>query len=85
VVTRAIDGEEIARVPASDLGPIDEILRFALGGAGGELAIVPISIGGQVMCAIALATPPRTDLACAESIAGAAGAAFARLMRDASR
>ena len=85
VVARAIDGEQTTRVPAADLGPIDEILRCALGGTGTELAIVPISIGGQVMCAIALVAAPRVDLACAESIAGAAGAAFARLMRDASR
>jgi hypothetical protein len=85
VVARALDGEQTARVPATDLGPIDDTLRCALGSTAGELAIVPISIGGHVMCAIALAAPPRTDLACAESIAGAAGAAFARLMRDASR
>jgi bifunctional DNase/RNase len=37
------------------------------------------------MCVIAIATEVNAPIACAEPIAAAAGAAFARLMRDASR
>jgi len=54
-------------------------------GSTGELAVVPISIAHKVMCVIAMATADHAPLACAEAIAEAAGAAFARLIRDASR
>jgi hypothetical protein len=85
LVAYAIDGEVTARRPACDLGPVDQLLHHSLGDTGGELAIVPISIAGQVMCAIALTIEPGAGLEAAEALAGAAGAAFARLMRAASR
>ena len=73
------------RLPAGELRPIDQLLLISLGKADGELAIVPMMILGQVMCVIALVVGTGGDLASAESIAAAAGAAFARLMRNASR
>jgi hypothetical protein len=85
LVAYAIDAEVTTRGRAGDLGPIDQRLRHSLGDTDGELAIVPISIGGQVMCAIALTVEPGAGVEAAEALAGAAGAAFARLMRAASR
>jgi hypothetical protein len=85
LISRAIDAEATMRARACDLGALDQLLRRLLGDAAGELAIVPISIGGQVMCAIALVLEPGAGVAAAESLAAAAGTAFARLMRDASR
>lgn len=84
LVPRASHRNATARAPMSDLGPIDQLLLASLG-ATGELCIVPVSISGQVLCVIAMVTEPDAQLGSAESIAVAAGAAFARLMRDASR
>jgi hypothetical protein len=47
--------------------------------------IVPVPIAGQVMCVIALATASDAPVTEVETIAAAAGAAFARLMRAAGR
>ena len=73
------------RLPATELRPIDQLLLVSLGRSDGELAIVPMLILGQVMCVIAMVTSLGGDLGSAESIVAAAGAAFARLMRNASR
>jgi type II secretion system (T2SS) protein E len=73
------------RLPATELRPIDQLLLVSLGRADGELAVVPMMILGQVMCVIAMVATTGGDLTSAESIAAAAGAAFARLMRNASR
>lgn len=85
MVPRAMNRGATVRSPATDLGPIDQLLAESLGGAEGDLAVVPVAIGGQVMCLIALVVTPNTPVATAESIAAAAGAAFARLMRHAAR
>jgi hypothetical protein len=85
LVSRAIDTGATAHGRAGDLGPVDLLLRRSLGDAGGELAVVPISIGGQVMCAIALTLAPSASAEEAETLAAAAGTAFAQLMRAASR
>ncbi len=85
LASRAIEADATVRARACDLGPIDQLLFQSLGDHGGELAVVPISIGGQVMCAIALSVASGATLDGVESLAGAAGAAFARLMRAASR
>jgi hypothetical protein len=74
-----------ARAPAGDLGPIDVLLLRALGQADGELVVVPIPIGDKIMCLIAAATEENAEIAPIEAVAKAAGAAFARLIRDASR
>jgi hypothetical protein len=73
------------RLPASELSSVDQLLVSSLGGSAGDLVIVPVTIGDQVMCLIALVVPGDMPASSAESIAAAAGAAFARLMRDASR
>ena len=73
------------RSRSSDLGPIDQLLLAALGSQVGDLVAVPVAISGQVMCVIVMVTPHAAEIASVESIAAAMGAAFARLMRDASR
>ena len=85
LVPRAAHRNQTVRAPSSDLGPIDQVLMVSLGHKVGELLVVPISIAGAVMCVIAMVTETDASAATPESIAAAAGAAFARLMRDASR
>jgi hypothetical protein len=80
-----IERGQTCRSPSSELDPIDQLLLGSLGAQAGELVVVPVSIAGQVMCVIALATGADSPTATAESVAAAAGAAFARLMRNASR
>lgn len=85
LVPRVVERNCTMRSPTSDLGPIDQLLMVSLGQQTGELVVVPVSIGGLVMCVIAMVTVKDAPAGTAESIAAAAGAAFARLMRDASR
>lgn len=85
LVPRASQRKATARAPASDLGPIDQLLMVTLGHSSGELVVVPISISGEVMCVLAIVSEVGAPAATAESVAAAAGAAFARLMRHASR
>lgn len=84
LLPRASHRNTTVRAPISDLGPLDQLLMASFG-ANGELVVVPVAIGGQVMCLIAMVTEPDAPTGTAESIAAAAGAAFQRLMRDASR
>ena len=78
VSTRAL-----TRCVCDDLDAIDTLLYRALGGAeDGDLVVIPIVIADQVMCLVAMVGSESSEV---EAIAGAAGAAFARLMRDASR
>ena len=72
-----------ARSPSTELGAIDLLLLRSLGRSG-DLVVVPVAIAGTVMCVIAMVTAKRAERG-VEAIAAAAGAAFARLMRDASR
>jgi hypothetical protein len=69
--------------PAGDAP--DAIASPAVALRSTEVAVVPIAISGQVMCALAVLVEAGSELVVAEAIAGAAGAAFARLIRDASR
>jgi len=85
IIPRVIERGQTCRSPSSELDPIDQLLLGSLGAQAGELVVVPVSIAGQVMCVIALATGADSPTATAESVAAAAGAAFARLMRNASR
>lgn len=85
LVPRAVELKVTLRRSSTELEPIDRLLLASLGRADGDLVVVPISIADEVMCAIAIATLENAPVACAESIAAAAGAAFARLLRDASR
>jgi hypothetical protein len=85
LVPRAVELNVTLRKPAAELARIDRLLLGSLGRHDGELLVVPISIADQVLCVIALAAALDAPITCAEPIAAAAGAAFARLMRDASR
>jgi hypothetical protein len=85
LVPRAVELNVSLRRAATELDRIDRLLLASLGCSDGDLVIVPIAITDQVMCVIAIATPDDAPIPCAEPIAAAAGAAFARLMRDSSR
>src|SRR5204863_8036723 len=85
LVPRSVELNVTLRKPAAELDKIDRLLLASLGRQDGDLVVVPISIADQVMCVIAIATAENAPLTSAEPIAAAAGAAFARLMRDASR
>ncbi len=86
LIPRAILGQVTMRAPSCDLGAIDQLLLTSLGITGDkELVVVPVIIANQVMLTIALVAAVDCQIQSAESIAVATGAAFARLMRDASR
>jgi hypothetical protein len=73
------------RKPAGELRPIDQALLRALGREDGDLVVVPVPIGGSVMCMIATAVDGGEACAVVDTIATAASTAFGRLLRDASR
>jgi hypothetical protein len=85
LVPRAIASNATEIAAAAELGPIDQKLLVSLGQTDGDLAVVPVAIGGQVMCAIAMVTATDAAIKTAESIAAATGAAFSRMLRDAAR
>ena len=85
LVPCAIERNATTRRHADQLGAVDLLLLLALGGGDGELVIVPVPIAGQVMCLLATATEPGAEVAELESVAAAAGVAFSRMIRDASR
>jgi hypothetical protein len=85
LVPQAVELNVTLRRSCTELDAIDRLLLASLGRTAGDLVVVPISIADQVMCVIAIATVEGAPIASAEPIAAAAGAAFARLMRDASR
>lgn len=85
LVPRAIELKVTLRKPCTELALIDRLLLTSLGQDTGDLVVVPIAIADKVMCVIAIATAEDAPIASAEPIAAAAGAAFARLIRDASR
>jgi len=85
LVPAAIAKNASMRRDAEDLDALDQLLFRALGGSDGDLVIVPVPIAGQVMCLIALATASDSPVTEVETVAAAAGAAFARLLRAAGR
>ena len=85
IVPAVIANQQIGRCGNDDLGPIDSLLMRELGGFDSDLVVAPILIGSRVMCLVAASTQPGTDTSSVDAIATAAGAAFARLIRDASR
>lgn len=86
MVPDAIASKGPRRCVAEDLAALDGLLLRAVGnGEDSELVVVPIMIADQVMCILAAATAPSAEIAPLEAVASAAGAAFARLIRDASR
>jgi hypothetical protein len=88
IVPAVIERQQLGRCAATDLGAIDRLLLRELGGTeadDSELAVAPIRIGSRVMCLVAAAQPKGSDTSAIDAIANAAGAAFARLIRDAGR
>ena len=85
LIPRAVEHNLVLRLAYSELDTIDRLLLRSLGQQAGDLVVVPISIASQVMCVIAIAVGAGIGVPSAEPIAAAAGAAFARLIRDASR
>ena len=85
IVPIAMGGNTTTRMPAAQLNRIDQRLLRALGRDDGDLVVIPISIGGRVMCLLAAVTPNSGPVTALEEVAVSAGTAFARLIRDASR
>ncbi len=88
IVPAVIERQQIGRCAANDLGAIDRLLLREIGApddALTELAVAPVMIGSRVMCLVAAALPSGSDTSPIDAVAGAAGLAFARLIRDASR
>lgn len=85
LVPRAIESNAIARCAPGELGELDRKLLGAMGTPEGELVVIPIAISDHVMCVIAAALGPDAPVAVLEAVAKAAGTAFARLIREASR
>jgi hypothetical protein len=84
---RAIMHNMTARGMPDDLSPIDQALFYSLCEGNGDehLALCPISIAGQVMCLLAAVIKSDSPSSPLDIVASAAGAAFTRLIRDASR
>lgn len=85
LVPGAIERNVTLRTPCTELDTIDRLLLASLGRNTGDLVVVPISIATKVICVIAIAAAHNAPLECAEPVAAAAGTAFARLIRNASR
>jgi hypothetical protein len=84
---RAVMHNMTARGMLDDLSPIDQALFHSLAEGTSEqhLAISPISIAGKVMCLLAAVIRSDAPSMPLDVVASAAGAAFTRLIRDASR
>ena len=85
LVPTVIARNAIARASVADLGPIDEALMRSVADLRGDLVVVPVAIADTVMAVIAAVTERDAPVEGVESVAVAAAAAFARLIRDASR
>jgi hypothetical protein len=85
LVPDVVASNQTARCAGDKLGAIDLLLLRSLGKADGDLVIVPVPIAGKVMCVLATALEDNAPAHVIESVATAASAAFARLVRDASR
>jgi len=58
----------------------DHLLRAALGGASGEILVLPVRIDHRI-CGLLCVTEPASDSEAFEAVADAMGQAFARLIR----
>jgi hypothetical protein len=85
LLPKVIEKNAIARCAVADVTAIDEALMRSLGELRGDLVVVPIAIADNVMALIATATESDAPVEGVELVAMAASAAFARLIRDASR
>ncbi len=85
LVPKVVATNQTARAEGPLLAKIDQLLLRALGSPDSELCVVPVPIASKVMCVVVAAVTPAAAVAIVESIATSASAAFARLVRDASR
>jgi hypothetical protein len=86
LATAALTSGVLARASTSALGDRDRELLDALGSGREDLVVAPILVEDRVAALIAIALPQGTDVeASIREIAGAAGAAFDRLVRDVSQ
>jgi hypothetical protein len=85
LVPTVIENNAVARSGVAELSAIDEALMRSLGELRGDLVVVPIAIADRVMALIATTTEADAHVENIELVAAAASAAFARLIRDASR
>jgi hypothetical protein len=85
LVPTVIEKNAVARCSVNDVGAIDEALMRSLGELRGDLVVVPIAVADKVVALIATATEADAEVENVELVASAASAAFARLIRDASR
>ena len=85
LVPTVVERNAMGRCAADQLGPIDLLLLRALGNPDDDLVVIPVAVAGRVMCLIATAAEPDAPVEVVEAIAEAAGTAFARLIRNASR
>lgn len=85
LVPAVIDNNAMARSNVAEVSAIDEALVRSLGELRGDLVVVPISIADNVVALIATTTDAGASVEGVELVAAAATAAFARLIRDASR
>ena len=85
LVPKVVASNQAARADGAQLQRIDSLVLRALGETGNELAVVPVPVASKVMCVVVAAVTPGAPIAIVESVATSASAAFARLVRDASR
>lgn len=85
LVPDAIESNATIVSPAAELGLVDMLVLSAMGYEDGDYVVTPIAIGLHVVGVLVMATDPDGAPANTARITAAAGAAFARLMRDASR
>ena len=85
LVPIVVDENQTARAGAGELGAIDHSLLEQLGAGDGDLVVVPVAIADRVVALLATVTTPDAIADAVEAVALAAAAAFARLLRDASR
>jgi hypothetical protein len=75
----------VARAGVAKLSSIDEALMRSLGELRGDLAAMPIAVADNVLALLVITTRAGESISDCEAVAAAASAAFARLIRDASR
>ena len=81
----AISRKRMVRGESGNLNALDYLLLASLGSRFGDLVVAPINVGEHIIAMFAVAKPSGVRLVGLEDIADAAGAGFARLMRDASK
>lgn len=81
----AMNRKITVRGESGNLNALDYLLLASLGSRFGDLVVSPIKVGEHVIAVFAVAKPSGVRLDDLDQIAEAAGAGFARLMRDASK